>query len=53
MKKIFLMILLLPLVSFAQAGELTVGERTVAYENVLETEAGTLYYQGSRCYFSV
>ena len=46
MKKIFLTILLLPLVSLAQAGELNVGDKNVAYDSVSEKEAVTLYYQG-------
>jgi len=46
MKKIFLTILLLPLVSLAQAGNLVVGDKNVAYDSVSEKEVATLYYQG-------
>lgn len=45
MKKIFFGILLLPLVTLAQAGELNIGESRVYYDSSSSTEAGTLYYQ--------
>ena len=45
MKKILFALLLLPLLTFAQeGGELTIGERTVAYTNSTENELGTYYY---------
>lgn len=39
-------VMLLPMLTLAQGGELTVGERTVTYDASIITETGILYYQG-------
>ncbi|MCA9355159.1 hypothetical protein KC865_01235 [Candidatus Kaiserbacteria bacterium] len=46
MKKITLTLLLLPMLAFAEAGELTVGEQTVLYDSSKRVESGVLYYSG-------
>lgn len=46
MKKIFLLLLLLPVVALAQGGELEVGGETFLYDSIVEKDALSLYYQG-------
>lgn len=47
MRKLIFVLLLLPLVTLAQAGgELTVGEQTITYDSQVKSEAGVLYFLG-------
>lgn len=46
MKKIILILALIPILTFAESGVLTLGKETVSYDAVFSTETGTLYYTG-------
>lgn len=46
MKKIFLLLLLLPVVTIAQGGDLEVNGETFLYDSIVEKDTLSLYYQG-------
>lgn len=44
MKQIFILLMFLPFIAFAQVGEVVVGDMTVSYDTEVQKEGGTLYY---------